>query len=139
MPGIEWSDEYRLGLPLMDKDHQELVDHCNEYLSAVENDAPLLVLAGILGQLIMRTKAHFIAEERMLDRHGYPGLTQHKAEHDRLLILAETLKARFAEADDDDVAAHQLISETGEFMRHWLLDHIRVNDRPYRPFLRSLS
>jgi hemerythrin len=139
MPVIHWSDEYSLGLPAIDKDHRELVEQCNEYLLAVEDGASLERLAEIMDRLILRTRAHFIAEERLLDRHNYPGLALHKSDHDRLVTQAESLKARFSEADEDDESTQRLIAETGEFMRSWLLDHIRVNDRPFKPFLRSLS
>ncbi|OAN58035.1 bacteriohemerythrin [Magnetospirillum moscoviense] len=139
MPIIEWCEEYQLDLPTIDKDHREMVEYCNQYLIAVDRGAPLEELAGLLDRLILRTKAHFIAEERLLDRHGYPGLALHKADHDRLLVQAETLRDRFDQADEDDAATHQLVTETSQFMREWLLDHVRVNDRPFKPFLRSLS
>lgn len=138
MPIIEWCDEYQLGLPAIDKDHREMVEQCNHYLVAVDQGASLAELAGLLDRLILRTKAHFIAEERLLDRHDYPGLALHKADHDRLLVQAEALRDRFDQADEDDEAAHQLVSETTQFMREWLLDHVRVNDRPFKPFLRNL-
>ena len=139
MARIEWSDEYALGLPAIDKDHRELVDQCNEYLEAVDQGASLQSLAEILGRMILRTQAHFLSEERMLDRHAYPGLAQHKADHDQLLIQAQALKDRFDQADDDEDLARTVIAETSDFMRSWLLDHICFKDRPYRPYLRSLS
>lgn len=139
MPIIEWCDEFQLGLPAIDKDHREMLEQCNEYLLAVDRGAPMAELAGLLDRLLLRTRAHFIAEERLLDRHGYPGLALHKADHDRLLVQAEALRDRFDQADEDDETARGLVAETTEFMRGWLLDHVRVNDRPFKPFLRSLS
>lgn len=135
---IEWSDEFKLGLPAIDAEHRELLEVCNQFLEAVQAERPVHELARILDTMILRTRAHFLAEERMLDRHGYPGLVVHKAEHDRLLLQAEALRARFA-----DTAQHGeiggLTMETADFLQTWLLDHIRTNDRPYRPFLMSLS
>ncbi|HLO76055.1 MAG TPA: bacteriohemerythrin [Magnetospirillum sp.] len=135
---IEWSDEFKLGLPAIDAEHKELLEVCNQFLEAVEAGQSVQHLAAILDQMILRTRAHFLSEERMLDRHGYPGLVVHKAEHDRLILQAEALKARFVEACQSDELRH-LTMETADFLQTWLLDHIRTNDRPYRPFLRSLS
>lgn len=135
---IEWSDEFKLGLPAIDADHKELLEVCNHFLEAVQAGTPVDRLADIMDTMILRTRAHFVAEERMLDRHGYPGLAAHKAEHDRLLIQAEALKARFTDvAQRDEIS--RLTMETADFLQTWLLDHIRTNDRPYRPFLMSLS
>jgi len=138
MARIEWTDEYKLGLPAIDADHEQLLDLCNEFLDAAQACASIAQLAGTLEKLILRTRAHFVAEERMLDRHGYPGLAIHKAEHERLLVQAETLKARYEDAAHQDEVSTVTV-ETAEFLQVWLLDHIRTNDRPYRPFLMSLA
>lgn len=135
---IEWSDEYKLGIPVVDREHRELLGVCNEFLDAVQAGAPIPELAAIMNRMILLTRAHFVAEERMLDRHGYPGLAAHKAEHDRLLVEAEALKARYDDVEADEEMRH-LTMDTANFLQTWLLDHIRTNDRPYQPFLRSLS
>lgn len=138
MMRIDWSDEYKLGLPAIDAEHQEMVDFCNQFLDAAKAEAPVLQLSAILDQLVLRMRLHFVAEERMLDRHAYPGLAMHKAEHDRLLAQAETLRGRFAAAQDER-QFRDLTLEVAEFLHSWLLAHIAVKDRPSRPFLRSLS
>lgn len=138
MTRIEWTDEFKLGLPVIDSEHRELLDLCNKFLDAAQAHAQVPDLARILGELILRTRAHFLAEERLLDRHNYPGLAAHKAEHDRLLVQADILKARYDDVTrEDEVRA--LTTETAEFLQSWLLDHIRANDRPYRPFIMTLS
>lgn len=138
MSRVTWTDEFKLGLPAIDADHRELLDLCNEFLEAAQAGRAITDLAIILDRLILRTRAHFLAEERLLDRHGYPGLVIHKAEHERLLAQAETLKARYGATSQGDDLRH-LTMETADFLQTWLLDHIRTNDRPYRPFLMSLS
>ncbi|MGE5545517.1 MAG: bacteriohemerythrin [Solirubrobacterales bacterium] len=135
---IQWCDEFKLGLPAMDSDHEELLELCNEFFAAAHARSGLGELCAILGRLILRTRAHFLAEERLLDRHNYPGLALHKAEHARLLTQADGLKDRFDTAESTE-AVGDLTLETADFLRTWLLDHIRINDRPYRPFLMSLA
>ncbi|NFV79408.1 bacteriohemerythrin [Magnetospirillum aberrantis] len=135
---IEWSDEFKLGLPAIDAEHKDLLDVCNLFLEAVEAGQSVAALAQVLDNMILRTRAHFLAEERLLDRHGYPGLVAHRTEHERLLLQAEALKARYTDAAQAEEIAN-LTSETAHFLQTWLLDHIRTNDRPYRPFLMSLS
>ncbi len=135
---IQWTDEFKLGLPAIDADHKELLDVCNQFLEAAQAGESVSQLAEILDRMILRTRAHFVAEERMLDRHNYPGLVAHKAEHQRLLLQAEALRARYHDVSQEEEIRH-VTMETADFLQNWLLDHIRTNDRPYRPFLMSLS
>ena len=133
---LRWSEEYELGIPAMDSDHKDLLNLCNEFLELATTGADGTALADRLDRLILRTRAHFLAEERMLDRHGYPALAVHKDEHARLLREADALGASLRNADAD---RPRIIAETSDFLRSWLLDHIRNNDRPYKPFLRILN
>lgn len=135
---IDWNDEFKLGLPTIDAEHKELLAVCNQFLDAVQAQAPLRQLADILHAMIARARNHFRAEEHMLDRHGYPALAAHKAEHDRLLVQAEALKSRYDDAGQEEEMS-RLTTETATFLQTWLLDHIRANDRPYRPFLMTLG
>ncbi|MGE4279213.1 MAG: bacteriohemerythrin [Magnetospirillum sp.] len=135
---LEWNAEYELGVPAMDSDHRDLMEMCNHFLFLVQNHTPAAQLSDCLDRLILRTRAHFQAEERMLDRHGYPALAVHKSEHERLIRDAENLSAAIRHGNDDK-SLEDIVAETSDFLRSWLLEHIRQNDRPYKPFLRSLS
>lgn len=135
---LEWTGEYELGVPAMDADHRDLMEMCNHFLALVESQSSPPRLADSLDRLILRTRAHFLAEERMLDRHGYPALVVHKVEHERLIREAEALSARLR-SDDGEKDLAIIIAETADFLKSWLLEHIRNNDRPYKPFLRSLN
>lgn len=135
---IDWNDEFKLGLPAIDAEHKELLAVCNQFLDAVQAQVPVWQLADILQAMIVGARAHFRAEEHMLDRHGYPALAAHKAEHDRLLVQAEALKIRYDDAGQEEEMS-RLTTETATFLQTWLLDHIRANDRPYRPFLMNLG
>ncbi|MBR9970507.1 bacteriohemerythrin [Magnetospirillum sulfuroxidans] len=135
---LEWNSDYELGVPAMDADHRDLMDMCNLFLEKVQAQTPPTQLADSLDRLILRTRAHFLAEERMLDRHGYPALVVHKAEHERLIREAEAL-SNGLRTDQGEKDLDSIIAETSDFLRSWLLEHIRNNDRPYKPFLRSLN
>lgn len=135
---LQWNSEYELGVPAMDADHRDLMEMCNHFLTLVESQSSPTLLADSLDRLILRTRAHFLAEERMLDRHGYPALVVHKAEHERLIREAESLSGGLR-TDDGERDLPTIIAETSDFLKSWLLEHIRNNDRPYKPFLRSLN
>ena len=130
---IDHCAELRVGVPAIDADHQALLDLCDQLLAGVRSGVALDGLEPLLAAMIGRARAHFDAEERILDRAGYPALASHKAEHRRLMVKAETLRAHWAEVDGERVGA------VAEYMRTWLLDHIRTEDRSFRSFLMRLA
>lgn len=135
---IEWTDDLKLGFPAIDNEHREMVGLCNTLLRAINSDASFSTLADFLDHLMLQTRAHFISEEQLLDRHGYPAFVQHKAEHDRLLAQAESLRMRYGDIDQD-CDGQALKADTAQFLTTWLMDHIRGGDKPYRPFLMNLA
>lgn len=132
---LEWSDDIRLGVPSIDAEHRHLLELTNDFLTAARGEALMPQLAAILGELIEHSRAHFLAEERLLDQCGYPQLAAHKAEHARLLMEAQQLHARFSLPEE----SFRLTMETAQYLQHWLLDHIINNDKPFRSFLMRLG
>lgn len=143
MTFIEWSNELKLGVPAMDTEHRLLIKLTNDFLAAVQERAPYSRLARILGELIARTRIHFQAEETLLDRASYPQLAGHRAEHARLLVEAQRLYERFlaldAQAQHDPNTLTPLTTETAQYLKSWLVDHIIAEDRPYRPYVTQLT
>jgi hemerythrin len=138
MARIDWTDEFKMGLPAIDADHRQLLDITNEFLDAAEGAASADHLAAIMERLIERTRDHFTAEEQLLDRHHYPQLVTHKAEHERLITHAENLQAKLVGAAQADNGGRVAL-ETADYLKHWLIDHIRHEDKPYRRFVMRLA
>jgi len=134
---MEWNEELQLGVPTIDAQHRELFDLCRQFLEAARA-GECVSLHAILDRLVERTRAHFQAEEQMLDRCHYPGLAAHRAEHDRLLSDARNLQARWPVLPDDE-ARRAFSVEVANYLRNWLIGHIDLNDKPYKPFLRNLA
>lgn len=130
---IERNQELRVGVPAIDAEHQILLDICDQFLVAAESGQPVAGLEAILASMIDHAREHFTAEERVLDRVGYPALATHKAAHRRLMAHAESLRSHWDEIDRDRVR------QTADYLRTWLLDHIRTEDRSFRTFLMRLA
>ncbi|CAA7623605.1 conserved hypothetical protein [Candidatus Terasakiella magnetica] len=137
MAHVEWTEAIRVGVPQIDAEHRHLLDRTNEFLTAAQKQAPLSSLSRILSQLITETAAHFQAEETLLDRSSYPQLAAHHAEHERLMTEARKLHERFeAPGRAEDIGL--LTLETADYLQRWLVDHILVHDRPFRPYVMRL-
>jgi hemerythrin-like metal-binding protein len=139
MSHVEWTDSIRLGIPGIDSDHRALLDLTNEFLTAAAQGEPPAALAAIMGRLVDRTEAHFKSEETLLDRADYPSLAAHRATHARLVAETTQLRDRLIQASGAPQQWEPITSETADYLRHWLIDHIMSEDRSFRPFVMTLA
>ena len=132
---IQWEDVSKLGIPGLDADHKALVELVNRFFTRAQDNGAVDELGGILNELADQTMAHFRREEILLDKHNYPLLSAHAAEHDRLLAQMRHFQAPY----NNGTATPQLTAETADFLSHWLLNHIQYEDVPYKPYVMTLS
>ncbi len=128
---MQWSDEFAFGLEGIDGQHQWLFSATNalhDALSAAEPDRA--VIGELIEGLVDYTMNHFVAEEELFQRYGYPETAAHKAEHDRFTASAFELLTKFE-------AGEPLPLDTMDFLKNWLTHHIQKVDRAYVPFMQG--
>ena len=133
---IQWTEAYKLGIPAVDSEHKGLADLVNRFFAQAQEGATARELGATLNHLIDQTRGHFRNEESLLDRSNYPQLTQHAAEHDRLLLQLGHFQKAF---QNGEATARELTIDTAEFFRHWLLAHIQTEDMSYKSYVMKLS
>ncbi|MDA8230021.1 MAG: bacteriohemerythrin [Magnetospirillum sp.] len=131
-------DKVTMGVPVIDTEHREIYEICADFVVAAEAREPSHRLTPIFDRVIDRARSHFRSEEDILDRHGYPTLPTHRAEHERLLAQVENLRARWLEIESEQ-SRQQLAVDTAAYLLDWLVNHIQVDDRSYQAFLRRLA
>jgi hemerythrin len=134
MMHIDWSSVPQMGIPEMDEDHRQMVHLLNRFFGIAQDDEDNQATE-TLDELIKITRAHFVREEALLDKHGYPELHLHKAEHDGLLRDVGS----YLEHRKRGEVPKQLTFETAQFLLGWLREHILRTDIKYPPFLRHLG
>ena len=82
MKDIIWSDILSVEVDEIDEDHRKLVNIFNTLNHAVAEKESPEYLAAVLEELINCTVWHFSHEERLMLKHGYKELKEHKAEHE---------------------------------------------------------
>ncbi|MBP8186575.1 MAG: bacteriohemerythrin [Comamonas sp.] len=131
MSFIPWSSALMLGIPKIDAQHQVLVELINALHDELGKPAPArTTLAEVLEGLVDYTHNHFIEEEVMFQRYGYPQTTAHTAEHSQFTAKAMDWLMRFEDGEDINL-------EALDFLKDWLLHHILQEDRAYVPFLQE--
>lgn len=127
---LQWEKKFELGVPEFDEHHKHLVELLNEvYRSAVQKENRE-TLDRVARELIHYTGYHFQAEERAMTECGYPGLAQHREEHEKFAEMAAAFQHEL-------VAGHDITVDLLSFLGNWLFDHILTVDAEYGHSLRQ--
>jgi hemerythrin len=121
-----------VGIPQIDAEHRQLVDHYNALLQALDEGEDITAFGLSFYSLIVHMRQHFRHEEALMQDAGYPGLTLHRAQHRKLLANAEdflsSVLTRFEKYDCTAVA---------KYFKYWLLDHVTHYDRSFAEFAKA--
>ncbi|MEF8720013.1 MAG: bacteriohemerythrin [Candidatus Accumulibacter necessarius] len=122
MKDIVWDEILSVGVDEIDEDHRKLVNIFNILNHSVMAEESSDYLAATLAELINCTVWHFSHEERLMLKHRYEGIEEHKAEHRELIKSAKELQQEILQADKPVVDEHI------EFLERWLTEHILTAD-----------
>ena len=122
MKDIVWDKILSVGVDEIDDDHRKLVNIFNILNHSVMAEESSDYLAATLAELINCTVWHFSHEERLMLKHRYEGIEEHKAEHRELIKSAKELQQEILQADKPVVDEHI------EFLERWLTEHILTAD-----------
>lgn len=86
---IEKTDIHIVGYDQIDTDHDEFISLLNRLDAADNKDFPVL-----FQQLYEHTEQHFDRENQLMQQFSYPGETEHKGEHQRVLGEFKQFKSR---------------------------------------------
>jgi hemerythrin len=126
---IIWGDDLSVNIQKIDSQHQQLVALINGLYETLGTGKSKDSLGHVLDSLVDYTKTHFVDEERLLSKHGFPGLAQHKAEHDQFTGTISEIQTQFQEGNT------ALSMQVMVFLSDWLTTHIRISDKAFSPFL----
>jgi hemerythrin len=133
---IVWRDQMSVDGGLIDQDHRVLIGIINEFGSTAASAAAIPTLEGILAKLERYTQIHFEREEKLQRAIVYPFHEAHRRAHGDLIRqlteVREELKAKAATPTTEDIAG--VHARMGEFLHHWLVDHIIQADLRMKPF-----
>jgi hemerythrin len=130
-PFVTWNDSWVIGVQEIDAQHKNLVSILNQLHQAMSLGHGKDVLGGILNSLIGYTKAHFAAEEKLMQQNRYPDIVAHKKEHELLTAKVVDFQRNF------DAGRIGVGVEVMQFLSGWLQGHIRGTDKKYVPFLHA--
>ncbi|MDR0598889.1 MAG: bacteriohemerythrin [Treponema sp.] len=133
---VEWEDKYAVGIPLIDGQHKELIEHTNKLYQGCmvgDEEAKKAYFMKAVKSVVDYVNYHFSAEEKMLENIKYPGLAEHKKQHES-----------FVKKLLDDVKGYEegwkfAPNSFVRFLRDWILSHIAMEDTKYARYIQDLK
>lgn len=122
MPLLEWKDEFALGIPSVDHEHQELIRLVNETHEQVSREPSEFTVGDFLGEIYAKISAHFALEEKMMCEQNYDEYLDHKADHERLLDeIRDIMDYIENESEFDEETFSTKLS-------NWFSEHFKTKD-----------
>lgn len=129
-PVIVWGPNFELGVEDIDLQHHYFANLINRLASDFAAITDPALRLSLLAELNAYARFHFISEENLMVRSGYPELASHRALHmkliDELSAREGRLIVRNSAEDADDVLS---------FLGQWFLGHTAHEDRQFADYL----
>ncbi len=123
----EFTDDYLIGIELIDNEHKELfriVDQANRLVKSYDRASGYDKILDILDNLREYTKEHFTDEEEYMESIHYEGLEAQRRAHDAFIQKLENIN--LSEIDENP---QESLQQLLEFLLGWLVNHILHTDK----------
>ncbi len=122
---IEWKDSLTLHVPVLDRQHRELVDRASAVIAAMRAHRGASEVGDLFGYLRGCVRTHFAAEEALMRERGYPRYEQHVQEHAVFTGRVHLLHDHFI----GQGVTLSLIVKVNALVCTWFFDHIATSDK----------
>lgn len=123
----EFTDDYLVGIDLIDREHKELfriVDKANRLVKSYDASSSYDKILEILNELKAYTIEHFSDEEEYMESIHYEGIHAQKRAHEAFIDKLETIDLNEIENNPQEYLQKLL-----EFLLGWLINHIMNTDK----------
>ncbi len=125
---LQWDDSLAVGLREIDSQHRKLVQMICDLHEAMRSGKGKSQVEAILRELEEYAVEHFGYEEKLMEQYKYPGYLNHRKEHDKFVDQV------IAFGNDFRANKAALTTEVMNFLKNWLVGHIKGTDKKYGPF-----
>lgn len=125
----DWCDDCSVGIGKMDDDHKKLFELIDKFQTAYEFETGKEFERQVLDDLVEYTKYHFQREEAILQENAYPDYEAHRKEHEAMIGQV----GKFIQEYDE--RGHEALYGVAQYLRGWLVNHIKGTDKRYTSFL----
>ena len=132
-----WKDKYKIGIPLVDKQHKELFDRVEKFVEALrkdeEWDAKLPEIKKTLAFMKNYVVEHFDDEEVYQKKIGYPLQKEHHLIHKDFTEYVMQCAVSF---EKDSYPEKDVQQFAGKLLA-WLINHVVATDLKMSEFVKK--
>lgn len=121
-----WDAKYSVNQPVMDKDHQKLIEMISLLHTRMKEGKSKTILSPLLDDMTHYAENHFSREEKYLAQMGSSELSYQKEQHS--IFLGKVHEFQDAYEKGNMALAVQLLP----FLNNWFLQHIMKIDMKYK-------
>jgi hemerythrin-like metal-binding protein len=128
MENIKWSEEFSVGVAVLDEQHQKIIGMINRLIEEASATVRSEIVSDILVGMTQYAEEHFRTEEALMSEHDYPDLVEHRGQHK--VYARETIDLSHAAAIGMETVPHAML----DYLRYWWVEHILQEDIKYKAF-----
>jgi hemerythrin len=133
MDRLDWDKRLETGFEEIDDQHKKLFAKLGVLLEALEERRSHAAIGSLLDFLVDYVMRHFSTEESIMEAFEYPGLAEHRREHETFAAELQEMVGSYEKKDQPMVLSIRL----GTRSLVWLERHIMDTDRRMAEFLRQ--
>jgi hemerythrin len=130
---VDFDPLLETGNATIDAQHRELFSRIDRLLEAAQERRSAVEITGMLDFLGHYVVAHFSGEERAMAQSGYPGLDDHRSEHQQFIRDYSALYQEFKHGGP----TLALVVRVSNRVTAWLREHIYRTDRTMAQWLKD--
>ena len=132
---IEWDERFILGIPIIDKQHEDLVRICNNLHWACLKDQRVADSRFILtaNEAFDYARRHFSTEEKLMFLLDFSEFSEHKKEHENFI---KEISSRYKQFEEGD---HFAPNHFVHFLSEWIFSHITICDKKFADLFLSMN
>ena len=130
---VEFDPLLETGFATIDAQHRELFDRLDRLLQAGHEGRSAAEIRDMLDFLGHYVVAHFSNEERLMAQTAYPGLDDHRAEHQQFIRDYSAMYQQFRH----EGPSLTIVVRVSDRVTAWLREHIYRADRTLARWLKE--
>ncbi|MEI6100357.1 MAG: hemerythrin family protein [Eubacteriales bacterium] len=124
-----WKEKYRIGVPAIDAQHEELFSRVTVFMESLRSNVPWPEKMPLVNETLAFMKeyviTHFADEEAYQISVGYPGCMEHKKVHDDMVAYVAQTANEYVQAGCPEALMQQFAGK----LLAWLINHVAAEDQ----------
>lgn len=132
-----WKDKYKIGVPEIDCQHEELFARVTTFVQTLRSDQPWEDKVTKVNETLDFMKnyvvTHFQDEEAYQAQIGYPYFEEHKKVHNNMVAYVVAVSEEY----EREGFKEELMQQFGGKLLAWLINHVVADDQEIAEYARS--